>query len=193
MKRSRGRLFIIGAVACAGAVTGATLAVAGSALPDPLTRAQVFHKGMSLKEVAAAATGNVGEIAPPCPDVETATSLKAEGIPFGPCDPFPEEGAPVLLVGPDDEQSLDPNEVVCPVAALGKGLLRIETACGPGAKIVDVLLVEVRGRPCADISYITRRGSEARRETLCEGDVPSGGGKPVRGSSDEPENSRGEG
>ena len=181
-KRRRRTLVVTIAVACFGAAIGSALAVVGSAPEDPLTRAQVFQKGMSLPQIAQAATGKVGEIAPPCPPVEAAQRLKEAGIDFGPCDLVPEKGAPVRLAGPQDEPAED--DVVCPELILGKDApLTITTACGPGAEISNASPVEVGGKPCADVSYVTERGGRSHRETLCEGDTPSGGGQPVRGPS----------
>lgn len=183
MERKRWRLLVVTiAVACFGTVVGSAVALVGRAPEDPLTRAEVYTKGMSLPQVAQAATGKPGEIAPPCPDVETAQRLKEAGIDFGPCDLVPEKGAAVRIAGPGDEPAED--DIVCPELILGKDApLTISTACGPGAEISDASLVTVEGEPCADVSYVTARGGRSYRETLCEGDTPSGGGRPVRGPS----------
>lgn len=174
------------AVACFGTAVGSAVAVVGRAPEDPLTRADVYHPGMTLKQIAQAATGKPGEIAPPCPDVATGQRLKEAGIDFGPCDLVPEKGEAVRLAGPGDEPAED--DVVCPELILGKDEpLTITTACGPGAEISEASLVIVDGRPCADVTYLTERGGRARTERLCEGDVPSGGGEPVRGPSNSDE------
>lgn len=186
-KRHRRMLVVTIAVACFGTAIGSALAVVGRAPEDPLTRAEVYTKGMTLPQVAQAATGRPGEIAPPCPDVETAQRLKDAGIDFGPCDLVPEKGAAVRLAGPGDEPAQD--DVVCPELILGKDApLTISTECGPGAEISNASLVTVDGEPCADVSYVTERGGRSHRETLCEGDTPSGGGQPVRGPSKADEN-----
>lgn len=191
MKHKRRRLLMLTfAAGMAGTAVGTTLALAGGS-PQPLTRDQVYRKGMTLEEVAAVASGKPGALAPPCPDVATATRLKEENIPFGPCDLVPEKGAPVMIARPEDEPPPDPNQVVCPVVDLGKGLLEVRTRCGPGAEILDAALVEDDGEPCVDVSYVTERGGNPRRETLCEGDVPSGGGEPVRGPSNADEHGHG--
>ena len=157
------------AVACVGATVGTALAVATDTASDPL----------SLEEMAAAASGRPGEIAPPCPDEATATRLKEAGLDFGPCDLVPEEGAPVRIADPGDEPTRR-DDVVCP-GIIGKVGLRVELPCGRGAEIVESAIVEVDGRYCARVTYIAATGSPSRTETLCEGDVPSVGGEPVRG------------
>jgi hypothetical protein len=170
-------------VVIASAAVGTAFAVVTDDEPEPLTREQVYRPGMSLSEVAAAATGKPGEIAPPCPDEATAAQLKAAGIPFGPCDLVPEEGAPVRLAEPEDESAQRAEEeVVCPAAILGKGVdLKVQLPCGPGAELVDASAVTVGGRMCARVSYTTAAGAAPRTETLCEGDVPSAGGEAVTG------------
>jgi hypothetical protein len=148
-----------------------------------LTRADVYHEGMTLPEVAQAATGKAGEFAPPCPDAATAALLKEQGLAFGPCDPLPEKGAPVRVAAPGDEPP-PADDVVCPVVILGKGVdLTVTLPCGDGARVLDSDAVLVRGRYCADVTWTADKASQSRRETLCEGDVPSGGTEPVRGPS----------
>jgi len=158
------------AVACAGAAMGTAFAVAADTASDPL----------SLEEIAAAASGKPGEIAPPCSDEATATRLKEAGLEFGPCDLVPEEGAPVRIADPGDEPTPRDDDVVCP-GIIGKMGLKVELPCGRGAEIVESAIVEVDGRYCARVTYIAATGSPSRTETLCEGDVPSVGGEPVRG------------
>jgi hypothetical protein len=176
----RRRLMILTvAVACAGAAVGTAFALAANTSSDPLTRNEVFKEGMSLQEIAAAATGQPGEIAPPCPDVATATRLKEEGIPFGPCDLLPEEGAPVRIADSQSEPKPD-DDVICP-GIVHKVGIRVELPCRPGAKIVESEIVEVDGRFCARVTYVPETGSPPRTETLCEGDRPAVGGEPVSG------------
>jgi hypothetical protein len=158
------------AVACVGATVGTALAVATDTASDPL----------SLEEMAAAASGRPGEIAPPCPDEATATRLKEAGLAFGPCDLLSEEGAPVRIADPGNEPTPRDDDVVCP-GIIGKVGLKVELPCGRGAEIVESAIVEVDGRYCARVTYIAETGSSSRTETLCEGDVPSVGGEPVRG------------
>ena len=177
MNGERRHLIILGlAVVCAGAAVGTAFALSSNTSSDPLsrdplTRDEVFKEGMGLEEIAAAATGRPGEIAPPCPDVATATRLKEEGIPFGPCDLLPVEGAPVRVADPQDEPK--PEEVVCPgiVHKLG---VRVELPCGPGARIVDSEFVKVDGRHCARVTYIPESDALPLTETFCEGDLPVG-------------------
>lgn len=183
MEKKRGRLIVMTiAVACFGTVIGTGVAVVAGTPEDPLSRADVYHKGMSLEQIAEAARGKPGEIAPPCPDVATGQRLKEAGIDFGPCDLVPEPGMAVRLAGPEDEPVDD--GVVCPEVVIGKdAVLTVTTACGPGAEISAASLVRVDGEYCADVSYVTERGGRSHRDTLCEGDVPSGGGQPTRGRS----------
>lgn len=180
-RKHRLLLMLTLAVACVGAAMGTAFAVATDTASDPLTRDEVYHEGMSLEEIAAAASGQPGEIAPPCPDEATATRLKEAGVAFGPCDLLPEKGAPVRIADPQSEPTPD-DDVVCP-GIIGKVGLKVELPCGRGAEIVESAIVEVDGRYCAQVTYIAETGSPSRTETLCEGDVPSVGGEPVRGPS----------
>jgi hypothetical protein len=106
--------------------------------------------------------------------------LKEAGLAFGPCDPVPEAGAPVLIPEPGDEPAPTDDDVVCP-AISGKVGVHVELPCAPGAKIVDADIFEVDGQYCVKLTYIPEKDSPSRTETLCEGDVPSVGGEPVRG------------
>jgi len=180
--KPRRRLILTVAVACAGAAIVTAFAVATDTTPDPLTREELYREGMSLKEIAAAASGQPGGLAPPCPDVATATRLKEAGLAFGPCDLLPEEGAAVRIADPQNEPTPEDDGVVCPGVILGKGVdLTVTIPCGRGAEIIKAAAVEVRGRYCARVTYLAERDSPPRTETLCEGDVPSIGGAPVRG------------
>jgi hypothetical protein len=184
-RKHRPLLLLTLAVACVGAAVGTAFAVVTQNASDPLTRDQVYDEGMSLEEIAAAASGQPGETAPPCPDVATVTRLKEAGLAFGPCDPLPEEGAPVLIPEPGTEPAPNDGDVVCPGIAMKVGL-HVEIPCARGAKIVEADVVEVDGRYCAKVTYIPERDSPSRTETLCEGDVPSVGGEPVRGPAEPP-------
>ena len=88
----------------------------------------------------------------------------------------------MLIPGPGDEPTPGDDDVVCPGIAMKVGL-HVEIACAPGAKIVDADIFEVDGQYCVKVTYIPERDSPSRTETLCEGDVPSVGGEPVRGPS----------
>ena len=183
MNRKRRRLLLLTfAVAAAGAIIGTAFAVVIDT-SDPLTRDQVYHPGMTPKEIASAASGKPGEIAPPCPDEASANRLKKAGIPFGPCDLVPEEGAPVRLPDPKSEASATEDGTVCPGVVLGKGVdLTVQLPCAEGAEITDATPVKARGGGyCAKVTYVAKKGASSRTETLCEGDVPAVGGKPVRG------------
>lgn len=92
------------AVLAAG-ILGAAVALDNPGARDPLTADQVYDDSMTLEEVAAAATGKPGEIAPPCPQEDVVQQLKQTNLEFGPCDPFPEKGQGVLLT-----EVLDPAE-----------------------------------------------------------------------------------
>ena len=180
-KKHRPLLLLTLAVACVGAAVGTAFAVT-QRVSDPQAPDEVDHEGISLQEIAAAATGRPGEIMPPCPDVETVDRLEEAGLPFGPCDPVPEAGAPALVPEPGDEPAPTDDEVVCP-AISGKVGVHVELPCAPGARIVDADIFEVDGRYCVELTYIAQKDSPSRTETLCEGDVPSVGGEPVRGPS----------
>ena len=67
-------------------------------------------------------------------------------------------------------------KVVCPAIILKVGP-SVMLPCARGAKILEARSVEVDGRYCAKVTYVAETGSPRRRETLCEGDVPSVGGK----------------
>lgn len=181
-RKHRPLLMLSLAVACVGAAVGTAFAVVMQNASDPQTRGEVYHEGMSLQKIAAAATGQPGEIAPPCPDVATVDRLKAAGLAFGPCDPVPEAGAPVLIPEPGDEPVATDDDVVCPAISSKVGV-HVELPCAPGAKIVDADIFEVDGQYCVKLTYIPEKDSPSRTETLCERDVPSVGGEPVRGPS----------
>lgn len=181
-RKHRLLLMLTLAVACVLAAVGTAFALGTDTAPDPLTRDEVYHEGMSLEEIAVAASGRPEGIAPPCPDERTATRLKEAGLGFGPCDLVPEEGAPVRIPGSRDEPTPKDDDVVCPGIIFKVGL-NIELPCGRGAKIVEAAIFEADGRYCAKVTYIAETGSPSRTETLCEGDVPYVGGEPVRGPS----------
>jgi hypothetical protein len=67
-------------------------------------------------------------------------------------------------------------KVVCPAIILKVGP-NVMLPCARGAKILEARSVGVDGRYCAKVTYIAETGSPPRAETLCEGDVPSVGGK----------------
>jgi len=167
-------------VTCVGAVMGTASAVGTDTASDPLPRDEGYHEGMSVEEIAAAAGGRPGGIAPSCPDEETAKRLKEAGLEFGPCDLLPEEDAPVRIADPRTEPTATGDDVVCPGIILKLGL-EVMIPCGQGAKIVDATAGEVNGRYCAKVTYIAETDSPSRTETLCEGDVPFVAGEPVAG------------
>jgi hypothetical protein len=181
-KGYRPLLLLMLAVAGVGAAVGTAVAVVAQTASDPQTRDEVYHEEMSLQEIAAAATGRPGEIAPPCPGVAKVDRLKEARLAFGPCDPVPEAGASVLIPEPGDEPVPTDDDVVCP-AISGKVGVHVELPCAPGARIVDADIFKVGGQYCVKLTYIAQKDSSSRTETLCEGDVPSVGGEPVRGPS----------
>ena len=181
-KKRRPLLMLMLAVACVAAAVGTASGVVAQMDSDPRTRDEVYEEGMSLQEIAAAATGQPGQIAPPCPDVETVDRLKEAGLALGPCDPVPEAGAPVPVPEPGDKPVPTDDNVVCPGIS-GKVGVHVELPCAPGARIVDADIFEVDGQYCVKLTYIPEKDSPARTERLCEGDVPSVGGDPVRGPS----------
>jgi hypothetical protein len=76
----RRRLLILTlAVACIGAAVGTAFSVVTQTASDPQTRDEVYHEGMSLQEFAAAATGQPGEIAPPCPRRRDGRPVEGSG------------------------------------------------------------------------------------------------------------------
>jgi hypothetical protein len=163
------------AVACVGTAVGTAVAVGADTSSPQRT---------SLEEIAAAASGRPGELMPRCPDEETVTRLKDAGLEFGPCDPWPEDGAAMRVPPVSEPTPESDGKVVCPGVILGKGVdLKVTIPCGHGAKIVAAEALTVDGSYCARVTYIAGTGSPARTETLCEGDVPSVGGEPVTGPS----------
>ena len=173
--RRRTALLLTLAVACTAAVVMTAVALGRDSGPA---------QGRSLEEIAAAASGRPGELVPPCPDEETVTRLKDAELDFGPCDPLPEDGA-AMRVPPESEATPESeSKVVCPGIILGKGVdLTVMIPCARGADILDARAVEVDGGYCARVTYVAEMASPPRTETLCEGDVPSVGGKPMTGPS----------
>lgn len=179
--KKRAVVALVLAAAGAGALVGGAMAMGSEGTGAPLTRAEVYHDGMTLKEVQAAATGKIGEVAPPCPDEATVAKLKTAGLPFGPCDPVPEKGSPVIIPDPRFERpEPGPNDDVCPGATLGKGVgLTVFVPCAPGAELTDVEAVQVNGIYCARVSYVARTGATPRTETVCPGEESSAEGVSV--------------
>lgn len=183
--RTRTALLSVVLVGCISGAAGAAFSIGGDDDTESghiPTRAEVYTEGMNLEEIAKAASGLPGEIAPACPDEMTVHALKDAGIKFGPCDPAPEEGQPVRLPAADDEEPGNDPKEVCPGTILGKGVdLTIQLPCAVGAEIVDANAVKNGDTYCAEVSYIEKAGAAERTETLCEGDVPAIGGPPVTG------------
>lgn len=182
--RTRTALILATVVGCTGVAVGAAVAFShDESSPRVLTRAESYVEGMTLGEVVKAASGEPGELAPPCPDGATVTKLKSAGLAFGPCDPSPEEGQPFRVPRADETEDAEGGGDACPGIILGKGVdLDIELPCAPGAEIVDATAVKIADAYCAELTYVARTGAAPRTETLCEGDVPAIGGK-VQGPS----------
>lgn len=180
MRKSRRAAGIGLAVVLAFGVMGAAVAIDNSGDRDPLTAEQVYDDSMTLEEVAAAASGKVGEIAPPCPSEELVTQLKAADIDFGPCDPFPEKGQGVVIADlPEvDEAATAEN---CPAVIGSKGYpnLQISLPCAAGAKILDYTPVVEKNQVCMNLTYIASSEESARTEYLCPGQKASIGGTSV--------------
>jgi hypothetical protein len=66
------RLQLVLAVAGVGAAFAMAFTVAAATAFQPLTGNEVDREGMNFEEIAAAASGRPGEIAPPRPDEGTA-------------------------------------------------------------------------------------------------------------------------
>lgn len=184
--RSLERPFVIGAVVAVvlGVALGTAYAM-GQSDEQPKTAKDVFSTEMTLQEIARAASGKPGEVAPPCPDAETVVRLKTAGIEFGPCDPLPEAGAPFVVPAPGSPAQEETDSATCPLIKSGKGLpgLDVSLPCAPGARITRVEPVKVDGEWCMTVSYVERSGADPRTETLCKGDTPAVGGVPVGGGT----------
>lgn len=91
---------------------------------------------------------------------------------------------PVPVADPPSAPKLDRDDIVCPGIILGMGVdLKVTIPCNRGAAIMEATAVAVEGTYCARVTYRAETESPSRTETLCEGDVPSVGGEPVRGPS----------
>lgn len=182
--RTRTALLLTVIVGFVGAAVGAAVAFSSDDSPRIPTRAETYSEGMTLDELAKAASGVPGGIAPACPDEETVAKLKSAGKEFGPCDPLPEEGQPfrVPLEGESEETQEGGRGCLGMISGKDGSQLRVEITCAPGAEIVQLGAEFVDGAMCADVTYIAKTGSPARTETLCEGDVPTVGGEVFRSS-----------
>lgn len=179
---SRRFLTVVAAVALGGAVAGT--AVAMGVDPDPphaLTADEVYDDSMSLEQVAEAASGKVGELAPPCPPEDLVAKLKEADLEFGPCDPFPEDGKSVVVDGAPDPDEIDTKGVRCPAVVGSKGYpdLKVSLPCAAGAKIIDYVPVKVGTDVCMDLTYVASTDEKETTERLCPGDRASVGGTPV--------------
>lgn len=179
--RKWGFFLTIASVMIVAGATWAVASVADDEGPAAVSKADIYKSGMSLDEVAKAATGVPGEVAPPCPSVEVATQLKAADIDFGPCDVNTSEGRPIIVPGPDEDDSPPREEGVgCPGLLVRSGY-ELYLPCAKGAEIISVLAAPSNdGRLCSTVTYLASTGSKETTEFLCEGDVPAIGGE-VRG------------
>lgn len=167
-------------------LAGATWAVAGtgsgsSDVKDALTAEDVYTSDMTLPEIAKAATGTPGQVAPPCPTAESVLALKKAGLEFGPCDVSPAEGDPVVVPADTAPVPAPADETRCPAVLIHSGY-GVSLPCDKGARITSIRPVANQGeRLCANVTYVAKTGTDAITELLCEGDVPKVGGDPVRG------------
>lgn len=176
--RTRTATVLVAAVIAAGGVLGTAMALGTDTAEDPLTRAQVYKPGMTLREIQLAATGEVGEVAPPCPPVAAVDRLKAAGLAFGPCDPLPEEGAPFIIPDPDSEPPgpAETGEEVCPSMTLGKAYdLEVTVACAVGAEIVDIEPVGTGSDACARVTFLPEEAREPVTDSVCAGETTEDG------------------
>ena len=183
MVSSGGRVLAV-VVLLLGIVGGAVGVALGKGLSKPTpvepgVAEEIYEPGMTLDEVARAASGKVGEVIPPCPSEPQVEALKRAKIEFGPCDPVPESGAGMIMQPPEAQEPT--GAAVCPALAGGLGTpdLSLFLPCGIGAKIIDAPVVTVNGESCLRVTYVAKRGAEPVTEVLCEGDIPTVGGQPV--------------
>ena len=176
---------LLGAAVLAVGIVGGAFALAEpSADRNPRTAAEVYDDSMTLSEVAEAASGDPGELAPPCPPAPVVVRLKEAGIPFGPCDPKPERGMGVVLPRDSDRAArveAEPRDT-CPAVVGSKGYpdLKISLPCAPGARILDAVPAPpARGKPCLDLTYRAREGEPTVTERLCPGEKARVGGTAV--------------
>ena len=167
------KLLLVAAVvatALAGGVAGSALATDRSAPPDIPSAKDVYRQGMTLHQIATAASGQPGDVAPPCPSEAVITKLKAADIQFGPCDPYPEAGEPFIVPAPETAPAEDPSEVVCPASTLGKETdARVFVPCAVGAELVSVAPTYERGAVCAQVGYRPDETSEITQALICQG------------------------
>lgn len=175
---------VVAVAIIAGGGAGVALAMTPSDDDEPAaprSAEQVYDASMTLQEVAKAATGLPGEVAPPCPSEELVTKLKEAELEFGPCDPFPEDGAPIVLAqDPAPEEA--PGEQSCPSVPGSKGYpdLTVTIPCAVGATIIDAVPVEgANGQMCMTLTYVASSTANRITERLCPGERPSVGGTAV--------------
>jgi hypothetical protein len=118
--------------------------------------------GASLEEIAAIATGEPGEVVPPCPAEATVDALKTANIDFGPCDPFPEPGEQTVLPeakapAPDE----GPNDVCLDISLADKsdfGGVYLSLPCLPENETIEQLppemVAQLKGLSAADIALV---------------------------------------
>ena len=153
----RDRLFrMFGAVVVAIGMTAGVIAIANAASDDD-------ESGASLYDIASDASGEPGEVLPACPALDDAERLKSEGIPFGPCDPAPEEGPTVLT--PTEEP--EPSENCISIMA-GKENFQIDLPCGQGSEVLETRPVDSDGgRLCVEVTYKKSEDAKEETETFC--------------------------
>jgi hypothetical protein len=129
--------------------------------PSPTADA-LAGPGASLEEIAAIATGEPGEVLPPCPEEATVDALKTANIDFGPCDPFPEPGEQTVLPeanapAPDE----GPNDVCLDISLADKsdlGGVYLSLPCLPENGIIEELppemVAQLKGLSAEDIALV---------------------------------------
>lgn len=154
-----------------GALSGAAFALAdGGDAPSAPTReaSDLYSEGMTLEQISELSQGKAGSVAPPCPNDEDVTKLKEAGLPVGPCDPFPEEGAPVLP--PADapiEDRQGPDDPICVTVTGIDADHQVRLPCDVGVELIGTSEAEIQGEQCVAVTYIPMRGVEEVTETLC--------------------------
>lgn len=161
-------------VTAGAAAATAVLAAADGAPPGgPAAPVKAVERAqtddMSLREIARASTGQPGEVIPPCPEPAVASQLKEAGIPFGPCDPLPEQGETTIL---PEETEPEPQEdgAVCVSSSADRGPvdLSYDLGCAEGLRVLESRVVEHEGSTCMKVTYIPEAGDESKTEYFCD-------------------------
>lgn len=172
LKSPRGILSVaaVAGVALASVVyTGISMAdgTAPESPPKPGPTQTLDTAGMSLEEIARAASGSPGAVIPPCPDAETVTALKKAGIDFGPCDPVYVIGEEMIMETPSPGGG-EPEGESCIGSPGPRGMeVGFELPCGVGADVIKTDYYEQGKANCVDVTFIPEKGAEERVKTFC--------------------------